>query len=100
MKIVFRPTTGPQLPAKLPFEGCDYIIVGDACPGCAASVKDYAGKIQGVPGTMIRGYDTYTSDARCVGCETILGKIVVTMSTIFGLEEDERVLVHGRARVY
>ncbi len=48
---------------------------------------------------MVKTYDTYESDGGCICCATVLGKLVVTVSTIFGIEEDERVL-SGRCRVY
>lgn len=48
---------------------------------------------------MVRGHDTYTSNASCFDCDAPVGRLVVTVDTIFGIEEDEAVL-HGRPRVY
>lgn len=42
---------------------------------------------------------TYKSDGYCAACGDPVGYIYARPSTIFGLEEDERV-IYGRARVY
>lgn len=44
-------------------------------------------------------YDTYTSKAVCAACGEHLGELKVKVSTLFGIEEDRRVL-NGRYRVY
>lgn len=57
--------------------------------------------------TLVRGHgrriesrDTYAAEAETVCCKAALGVLRVTVETIFGLKEDEEMLVHGRARVY
>lgn len=47
----------------------------------------------------IEGYDTVEGTARCLACRALVGRLVVTFSTIFGLAEDRAVL-QGRLRVY
>ena len=99
MKVFFKPTdAGAQRPCTVPFAGCDYALARGACPLCEASESE-AFKVQGVVGSMTRGHDRYVSDARCVACGAVVGKLVAVMNTLFGLEEDEAVL-HGRCRVY
>ena len=94
MKIVFHPKDdGKPQPCELPYEGATYVESTGACPSCKASPW----KLQG--GHPERGHDTYTSAAGCTSCKAIVGQLVVTVSTLFGIEEDERVL-NGRCRVY
>jgi len=50
-------------------------------------------------GEVTIGHDTYTAPCQCCDCDEIIGTLVVKVSTIFGIEEDARVL-NGRYRVY
>ena len=45
-------------------------------------------------------YDHVTAEAHCVDCGAYIGVLTVKASTIFGLDEDRRVLEQGRCRVY
>ena len=67
-----------------------------ACPGCGTEPFLVRG------GNMTRLPDdrTYRAGGRCVSCNDPVGYIYWRTNTIFGLEEDEAVLEHGRARVY
>ena len=94
-KVRFHPNEGPVRKARVPFDGADHCIVEGECPHCHAAPF----KAAGVRGSMVRGHDTYTSHAGCVGCKVVTGRLVVTVDTLFGIEEDERVL-NGRCRVY
>jgi hypothetical protein len=67
----------------------------EACPHCGEKPM----KVQGT-GKHIESHDTYAAGAICLCCGKSVGTLRARMDTIFGLEEDERVLVHGRARVY
>ena len=58
-----------------------------------------ANTVAGITGAVIETRDTYRSDAVCTRCRASLGVLRVKVSTLFGLEEDERVL-SGRCRVY
>ncbi len=48
----------------------------------------------------IESRDTYRADAHCAGCRRPSGVLRCKTDTFFGLEEDEAVLLWGRARVY
>ena len=67
-----------------------------ACPVCAAPAPL---RVIGGP-RRIADRDHYEADAYCQACGIQIGKLRVEMETLFGLEEDESVLTHGRARVY
>lgn len=70
-----------------------HAVVEGACPHCKATPFRARGN------GMQRGHDTYTADATCVDCGKFVGRLVVTMNTLFGLDEDEAML-NGRPRVY
>jgi hypothetical protein len=88
VKLVTRERT---IPARLPYPTATFVEVDFPCSGCGS--KQVAG------GTPTRGHDTYTAPAVCVDCRAACGTLVATVSTLFGIEEDERVL-NGRPRVY
>ena len=71
----------------------------EACPSCGQ--KPHLEESFKVAGRGIREttHDTYVTDAHAVCCGAYVGTLRATVSTIFGIEEDERVL-NGRARVY
>lgn len=93
MKIHLRTKDDQTIPCTLPYEGCTHVVLNGLCPAC----KEQGVKLQG--GETTRSWDTYSAPARCLSCGKIAGELVVTVSTIFGLEEDEAVL-HGQPRVY
>ena len=95
MKIMFHPNKGPARKAKLPYTDADYCVVDGECPYCKAMPFHAAG----VKGTMVKGHATLTSDAGCIGCKVVTGKLVVKVNTLFGIEEDERVMRSG-VRIY
>lgn len=74
--------------------GSEHGLVEGACPGC--KVEPF--RIHG-HGTERFDRDTVRAGTRCMNCKDPVGWCYTKVSTIFGLEEDERVL-HGRARVY
>ena len=76
--------------------GASALVLGlDACPRCKRREEVH---VQG-SGERITGHDTVEADgfARC--CGQRLGTITATVPTVFGLEEDARVLA-GPWRVY
>lgn len=91
--------------ADTPYEGADYVLVKDVteCPLCGHS----NGIVCGVPlkfkvrgrGKHVESHDTYAAEAVSLCCQQRVGTIRVKMSTIFGVEEDNRVL-SGPWRVY
>ena len=80
--------------AKVPFEGAEHVII-KKCPNCG----EHDAPMFGVD--PVRGFASMSSrDTLAKCCNTLLGlRMTVRFNTIFGLEEDERVL-HGRCRVY
>jgi len=71
----------------------------DVCPRCGRKPHPEQGvHVQG-RGRRIADHDVYEADGYAYCCGAALGLIRARVSTIFGLEEDERVL-YGRARVY
>lgn len=100
VRVWFKPARGGRVTARVPYDGCDHVVVPGACSRCGNMVPDKREhRVAGVPGTMRRGHDTYTAEAVCCACGATTGSLVLKVSTIFGIEEDERVC-NGRARVY
>lgn len=98
MKITVE-IDGRKLVAKQPFPHADHVRVPTMtkCPACGVAHEE------GLPvmgsGNHIENHDTYKATALGKCCGKVLGVIRVKVSTIFGIEEDERVL-NGRFRVY
>jgi len=67
------------------------------CPFCNHLPLSVRGDQQSM---NIAGHDYYMANAYCVDCRQIVGRLKITMSTLFGLQEDEAVLKRGRCRVY
>lgn len=68
-------------------------VPGTLCPHCKVPLRVGGAK------KRIGGHDYYQAEAGCLNCEAYVGELRLYVSTLFGLEEDERVL-RGRARVY
>jgi hypothetical protein len=86
---------GKVLSCCAPHAACAHVEADVDCHGC-----ERKGPLEIVgTGNVVRGFDTYTTQAKTLCCGAVLGELRVTVSTIFGIEEDERVL-NGRARVY
>jgi hypothetical protein len=77
--------------AVMPYDQADHVIAEKPCPCGSRSVSGL--------GKRIASFDTYEADARCNGCWAPRGVLRVKVSTLFGIEEDERV-GHGPWRVY
>lgn len=93
MKITVKLKSGGKaIAAKLPYEGAKYVTTDAECPS-KGHYLDVAG---GDPNV---GHNTIEAPAVCCACKEHVGTIVVKVSTIFGIEEDARVL-NGRCRVY
>ena len=80
--------------ARRPFPECEYVEVPGEAPHCDGITLQVKGD-----GDVVTGYDTYTVDALCARCKEPVGILVTTVKTLFGIEEDRRVL-NGRCRVY
>lgn len=98
MKITLTDRDGRVLVAKQPHEHADRVIVeAGACAKCKLAPLVVRGL--GMTIDPEASHDTYRADAVCCGCDAPAGVLRVKVSTIFGIEEDERVL-NGRCRVY
>ena len=64
------------------------------CPSCGTESP----QIRGI-GVTHHDHDTYYARAVAACCDVDM-RMETTVSTIFGIDEDEAMLVHGRARVY
>jgi hypothetical protein len=73
----------------------DHVVVEGACPKCKATPFSAAGT-----GMSIESHDTYRAEGACLSCKKRVGVLRVVVSTIFGLEEDERVLYGSPCKVY
>jgi hypothetical protein len=91
VKVVIIDADSTRHVAKIAENGEHVTIV--ACPTCRAAQPPIRGT-----GITHRGHDTYYARAiaRCCGAAL---RMETRVDTIFGIEEDERVL-RGRPRVY
>ena len=86
---------GETFVADLPYRGAGYVTVevGAACECGSVSLRGN--------GLEVDESDYHREEnAVCAECLKVRGRIHVELSTIFGIEEDARVLIHGRPRVY
>lgn len=90
---VFLVTAAGQRPITPPDHITTAATCEGDCPSCRAPLR--------VVGKNKRTVDDryYAADGHCEACLAHVGEIQAHPSTIFGIEEDERVL-HGRPRVY
>ncbi len=95
MKVTLTLRDGTTRAAKVPYEGADHIIADGACANCKSSPFN----IIGIAASMRHDHDTYHSDAGCLNCRAVVGRLAVKVSTLFGIEEDERIQSMG-VRVY
>lgn len=97
IRILYTPFGGglvQEIPQ--PSDGARYLVVGGKCPECAAEPLTVR-----CPEKRIAQDDrAYESVAFCIGCQRLVGQVRAEVDTLFGLREDEAVLLHGRARVY
>lgn len=70
-------------------------VAEGACPGCGTTPFLVQGS-----GITIHSNDIGKAAGRAKCCGDPVGYIYVKVETLFGLEEDFAMLVHGRARVY
>jgi hypothetical protein len=89
---------GTRRDARLPHEQADHVRVEGACPSCK-TCNDDTFRCIGKASAQRVDHDTITAPALALCCGAEVGKLVVTMNTLFGIEEDRAVL-NGRPRVY
>lgn len=96
MKITVEIIGGEKRSAKP--QG-DHVVVSGSCPHCEAEpfdAKPFNVRGKGITKT---DRDSYYADGYCLKCDERVGMIRVKVDTIFGVEEDERVL-NGPWKVY
>ena len=98
MKIELITEDARTFECTLPYEGCQYVNV-EAPNGHKGCPDPGDGVLRIYGGAVTEGYDTFEARAFCGRCHGRVGTLRVTVSTMFGIEEDRRVL-YGRARVY
>lgn len=83
-----------EVPCTVPSPDADHVLPEGRCPACSAAPWRVSGGPQ-------REVDDRVLVARaaCRSCGAWVGELHVRFATLFGFEEDRRVL-HGRARVY
>ncbi|TMQ11961.1 MAG: hypothetical protein E6J90_33075 [Deltaproteobacteria bacterium] len=91
MTVVIVDADGKQHVARIAETGA-YVTIA-ACPSCHAAQPQIRGT-----GITHHDHDTYYARAVARCCSAAL-RMETRVDTIFGIEEDERVL-HGRPRVY
>lgn len=94
VRIVKHVGVDETRPSRLP-ESERWIDVDGKCPVCDAAELRVIGDVR----RQSIGHDTVTAPALALCCGREIGEVHVEISTIFGLEEDARVL-NGRCRVY
>lgn len=85
---------GRKIRLKKPEDGVAEVEVPkETCPHCKKPLTVAGG------GKHIKNQDTYSAPAGCVSCNMWVGDLEVQVSTLFGLEEDERIANMG-IRIY
>lgn len=100
MKVTIKRNNGDRIAAKVAENG-NFVTI-PKCPNPACSAEPC--RIRG-DGKTHHDHDTYyvRAVAQCCTDEkqiVDIGEMQVETDTLFGIDEDEAVLVHGRARVY
>ena len=80
--------------ARLPYPGAEFVHMKGPCPSCG-----HAGLVRVRGSGQTTTYDCHLSRAVALCCGQRIGELRVQVSTVFGIEEDQRVLL-GRCRVY
>lgn len=97
MRITFTTDDGRSGEARVPYEGCQYVVVDSMHCECAPREPLFVAGIK--DGLREKSDRHIVSKAGCARCKGGCGDLRVDFDTIFGLEEDDRVL-NGRPRVY
>jgi hypothetical protein len=74
----------------------EYAILSGPCPKCGALPCN----VQGTGRRISSDDRAYEATGVCLACKQAIGTIRAETGTLFGVEEDERVLASGRWRVY
>jgi hypothetical protein len=96
MKITLKLPDGSSRRASVPYAGCEFVIVNNSeCPN--SKCRGYS--VRGNGKNRVQSQYDEEEDAVCAACFTPRGRIHVKLDTLFGRDEDNRVL-NGRCRVY
>jgi len=91
MKITIVLDDGSRHRARLPYDNATHVLCKIACPHCKTKDPDGSIKISGT-GIKHTTRDTYFADAIATCCMRKIGTIETSVETLFGIDEDERVL--------
>ena len=80
----------------VPYSTAEFVV--PAQPVCVASKAEECTTVRG-KGVRYRDDGRQIAPASC-GCDATQGQLIVFFPTLFGIEEDNRVLVNGPWRVY
>jgi hypothetical protein len=83
--------------ATKPHEEAEYCVVDIACPHCKVTPLKVSGHGKSIDPDA--RHDTWRADGSSVCCNVQIGTIRVKVSTLFGIEEDQRVYSMG-IRIY
>ncbi len=92
MKIKVITLDDQSFDATLPYDGAAFVTI-ERCPLCGVADCNVVGR------ETTHTHDVYQAEAKALCCEKRIGRIEVKVDTVFGIEEDERVL-GGPWRVY
>ena len=95
MKITVVLADGTRHNADLPYDGATHVVASVDCPhGCQRPVVLGIVLKLKIRGTGIdrTTHDTHYAGAVALCCQRRIGTIETKMSTVFGLDEDQRVL--------
>jgi hypothetical protein len=96
MKITLKLSDGSKRAATHPFTGAEYVIVNNSeCPN--QECRGYS--VRGNGKNRVETQYDEEEDAICAACKHPRGRLHVKLDTLFGRDEDARIL-NGRARVY
>jgi hypothetical protein len=98
VKVTLELRDGTMLAVEQPrYEGATAVEAAGACPYCARTPFMVAGSGRRLDPD--HSHDTWLADAGCLACKAWVGYLRAKVSTLFGIEEDERVL-RGACKVY
>lgn len=88
MKIFVLLSNKDEREGSLKHSSAERVDVEGVCPSCGHTPF----QVCGIGGKTVRRFDNIQQDAMCLECETVIGTVKAVFDTIFGLDEDERVL--------
>ena len=95
MRVTLALLDGTVVRVPTPMPGTDRAVAPCACPACGAPAPiEVRGR-----GIGRHDHDTHYAQAEHVQCGALVGELRATVDTLFGIDEDRRVL-NGRPRVY